>query len=118
MSTFKITNITNLLGKRDYKYNSAIDVEYVDNMTKKTITIKPNETKFLTISKLPISAHRMRVKNLITVTEVGAAEIVNAMSSNIPKSQKTASSKTNQNDSADDTSKKQGKKKPIRRDEE
>ena len=70
MSTYKITNITNFLGKRDYKYNSNLDVEFVDNMIKKIVTIKPNDSVYLTISTLPLSVHRLRVKNLITVSEV------------------------------------------------
>jgi len=70
MSTYKITNITNFLGKRDYKYNSNLDVEFVDNMIKKIVTIKPNDNVYLTIPTLPLSVHRLRVKNLITVSEV------------------------------------------------
>lgn len=118
MSTFKITNITNLLGKRDQKYNSILNIEYVDNMKKKTITIKPNETKYLTIHRLPISAHVMRVKNLITVTEVSAAEIMHAMNNIAQKSQKTVTSQSNQNEITDDMSKKQNKKKTTRKEDE
>ena len=42
MNTYKITNITNTVGKRDFKYNSDLNIEYVDNMVKKTIK---NKTK-------------------------------------------------------------------------
>jgi len=75
MSTYKITNITNYLGKRDYKFNSNIDVEFVDNMVKKTITLKPNDVAYLSIPSLPLSVHRLRVKNFITVSEVNNSEI-------------------------------------------
>jgi hypothetical protein len=75
MNTFKITNITNFLGKRDYKANSPLDIEYVDNMTKKTITVKPNESVYLSIPTLPLSVHRLRVKQLITVSEISEAEL-------------------------------------------
>jgi hypothetical protein len=71
MSTYKITNITHLLGKREHKYNSNLDIEYVDSMNKKTIVLKPNESVFLSIVSLPLSVHRLRVKNLIIVTETG-----------------------------------------------
>lgn len=75
MNTFKITNITNFLGKRDYKANSPLDIEYVDCMTKKILTVKPNESVYLTIASLPLSVRRLRVKNLITVSEVSEAEM-------------------------------------------
>ena len=77
MSTFKITNITNYLGKRDAKYNTSLGIEYVDDMIKKTIDIKEGETIYLTMPSLPISVHLLRVKNFITVTEVGGDEIAN-----------------------------------------
>ena len=86
MSTFKIKNITNELGKRDYKYNSVLDIEYVDKMMKKTVKIKPGATVYLTLSSLPLSAHTLRVKNLITVTEIGDSELAAAIGSNAQKS--------------------------------
>lgn len=75
MNTYKITNITNLAGKRDFKFNSELDIEYVDNITKKTIKVKAGDTVYLTVASLPLSVHRLRVKNLITVTEVSAVEL-------------------------------------------
>lgn len=70
MNTYKITNITNLLPKRDRKFNAVVDMEYVDKMLKKTIKVKPNDSVFLTVPILPLSVHRLRLKNLITVLEV------------------------------------------------
>jgi len=70
MGTYKITNITNLLGKRDYKYNSTLDVDYVDGLIKKKIKIKAGESVNLTIDNLPLSVHRLRVKNFIIVNEI------------------------------------------------
>jgi hypothetical protein len=78
MGTFKITNITHLLGKREHKFNSVLDVDYVDNMMKKTIKIKAGNTVYLTTPSLPISAHLLRVKNLITVVEVSDNELASA----------------------------------------
>lgn len=70
MNTYKITNITNLIGKRDIKFNSTLDITYVDSMIEKTIKIKPDETIYLQISSLPLSVHRLRVKKLISVVEI------------------------------------------------
>lgn len=85
MSTYKITNITNHANKRDYKYNSVLDIEYVDNMTKKIISVKPNDTIWLTVRSLPLSVRKLRIKNLITVTEVSDHELANVISNNAMK---------------------------------
>jgi len=79
MNTYKITNITNLLAKRDRKFNSTLGIEYVDKMTKKTINVKPNDSVYLTVTTLPLSVHRLRIKNLIIVTEVSPAEVAKTM---------------------------------------
>ena len=42
MNTFKITNTTHLLGKRDVNYNMTINVDYNDSMVKKTVKLKPS----------------------------------------------------------------------------
>ena len=75
MSTYKITNVTNLAGKRDFKYNSELEIQVVDNMVKKTIKVKPGDSVFLTVSSLPLSVHRLRVKRLVTVVEVSPNDI-------------------------------------------
>lgn len=75
MNTYKITNLSNLLGKRDLRYDTVLDIDYVDSMMKKTIKIKPGETIFLQISSLPLSVHRLRVKKLISVVEIGQTEL-------------------------------------------
>ena len=88
MSTYKITNITNLAGKRDFKFNSALDVEYVDDMVKKVVKIKPGDSIFLTTNSLPLSVHRLRVKGLVTVVQISQSELAKAMESLKPKSEK------------------------------
>jgi hypothetical protein len=75
MNTYKITNITNLAHKRDVKFNSVVNLEYVDDRQKKSINIKAGETVYLTVQSLPLSIHRLRIKKLIDVVEVSAAEI-------------------------------------------
>ena len=75
MNTYKITNITNLAGKRDFKYNSILNIDYIDNMIKKNLEVKPGNTVYLTIQTLPLSIHRLRIKNLITVNEISSTEL-------------------------------------------
>ena len=74
MKTFKITNVSNLAGKRDSKFNMSIDIEYVDNRTKKIIQLKAGETVFLTVGSLPLSTQRLRIKKLITIEEISLVE--------------------------------------------
>lgn len=85
MNSYKITNITNLVGKRDSKFNTVVDIEYVDNRVKKTINLKAGETVYLTVSSLPLSIHRLRIKNLISITEVSAIEVTKTMEKERPK---------------------------------
>lgn len=85
MNTYKITNITNFAGKRDVKFNSDVNIEYIDNITKKSVVVKPGETVFLTVHSLPLSVHRLRVKNLITVSEIGAVELQKILNESKPK---------------------------------
>ena len=75
MSIYKITNRTNLVGKRDFKFNSELDITVVENMVKRTMKLKPGDSVFLTVASLPLSVHRLRVKGLVTVVEVSPADL-------------------------------------------
>lgn len=118
MSTYKITNITNLAGKRDYKFNSELDIEYVDNMTKKVVKLKPGNAMYLTTPTLPLSVHRLRIKNLITVEEVSANELAQLMKPSQPVVSKSKNEREKQNDSYDEQPKKTQKKKLVKKDDE
>ena len=93
MNTYKITNITNLLAKRNRKFNTTIAIEYIDKMTKKIINIIPNNSVYLTVSTLPLSIHRLRIKNLIIVNEVAPAELAKTIKTNKVKTPKIAKPK-------------------------
>lgn len=85
MSTFKITNITNLLGKREPKYNTTLEIDYIDSMIKKTVKIKPTDSVFLTTPTLPLSVQRLRLKNFVAVVEVSTEELNKHLNNNKPK---------------------------------
>jgi hypothetical protein len=89
MVTYKITNITNLVGKREIKYNSILDIEYIDSMMKKTIKVNPGDTVYLKISSLPLSVHRLRVKKLVSVVEINDSELKKTMDAAKPPVIKT-----------------------------
>ena len=92
MSTYKITNITSSVDKRHVKYNSILSIEYVDEMERKEIKIKPNETIFITIPTIPLSVQRLRIKNLLSVTEVDSNELNKVVSKTKEKTVKTTKS--------------------------
>jgi len=73
MTTYKITNVTNLVGKRDPKHNSIVNIDYVDNRTKKTLVLKAGDEVFISVQSLPLSVHRLRIKKLIEIAEVSPA---------------------------------------------
>ena len=89
MSTYKITNITNSLGKRESKYNTTIEIDYIDNMTKKNVKVRAGDSVFLTAPTLPLSVQRLRLKNLVAVVEISLEELNEHISSTKPKAQKT-----------------------------
>lgn len=81
MNTYKITNITNLSNKREFKHNSPLDITYVDNLATKKVTIKAGESIYLKVKSLPMSVRKLRVENLVTVVEVSDAEIASILNS-------------------------------------
>jgi len=85
MNTYKITNLTKLLGKRTPRYDSVVDIEYVDNRTRKVAKLNPGETVFLTVQSLPLSVHRLRIKKVIDIAEVSAAELQKSIEKTKPK---------------------------------
>lgn len=70
MNTYKITNITDTFGKRDIKYMTDVNIDYIDGFKKKTIIVKPSKNVLITTNSLPLSVHRFRLKNMIIVEEV------------------------------------------------
>lgn len=95
MNTYKITNITDKLGKRDANFNMIIDIEYIENRVKKIFKLKAGDNMFITVpSALPLSIHRLRLKKLIMVSETNNIE-TNKPSENKPKIKKTVTIKKN-----------------------
>lgn len=84
MSTYKITNITDKLHKRDVHFKTPVKIQYIDNRMKKISEVKTGESLFLTVDTLPLSIHRLRVKGLIDVVDASVAEI-KKMSTSAPK---------------------------------
>jgi hypothetical protein len=75
MNTYKITNITNQLHKRDVHFKTPVKIEYIDDRKKKVAEVKTGENLFLTVATLPLAIHRLRIKGLINITEASVADI-------------------------------------------
>lgn len=88
MATYKVTNITSGLGKRDSNFNTTLKIDYVDEMMKKNILLKPNDVLYFTTDKLPLSLHRYRVKQLVSISEISDKELSSVLKgkSDVPKS--------------------------------
>jgi len=80
MNTYRIINTTNEIGKREINYNSTLDIEYVDGMTKKIIKLKPSETLYLTLKSLPLSIRKLIVKHMVDVIEIPENQLKAIMS--------------------------------------
>ena len=91
MNTYKITNITNLLGKRDFNYNTTLNIDILDGMLRKNIEVKPSMSVYVTLNKLPLNIHRLRIKGWVSVSIVGENEL-NEVKKKKDKTKKTVSS--------------------------
>lgn len=94
MNTYKITNITDKLGKRDVNNNSTLNISFVDEMIPKTIPLKPSDVMYFTGEYLPLSVHRLRVKNLVSVIEISERELKDIQDTKKAKNNKTTTTTT------------------------
>lgn len=85
MGIYKITSLTNMLGKRELKSNSVLEFDYVEGMINRTVKIWPGSSVFLNISSLPLSLQKLRVKNLIAISEITEMEMNQVIESKKPK---------------------------------
>ena len=82
MNTYKVTNITDKLGKRHPNYNSTLNIMYVDQMERKTMNLAPNKTVYFTATSLPLSLHRFRIKNLVSISEITEQQLLKLQKQN------------------------------------
>jgi len=80
MGIYKITNTTNKIDKRQQGFNSLVLIDYVNNMEKQSKPLNAGETLFIEISALPISIHKLRAKNMISVSEASRSEMLSNVS--------------------------------------
>lgn len=74
MGKYRIKNLTDSFGKRDADYNKVVSFQVSNGLMKKTITIEPGDELFIELKILPLDLQRLRIKNIVTVTEIGNLE--------------------------------------------
>lgn len=77
MSTFRIKNITNELGIRDEYYNKTLNIEYLDNFSRKIYKLRPKQTMYLKTDKLDLTIEKLRLSGYIVVDLVKSIEPTN-----------------------------------------
>lgn len=70
MAYFKITNITDGLGKRHPRFNTVQNIEFRTGNKKESVTVLPGAEILMESSHLPMGAHKLRSEGLITVVEI------------------------------------------------
>lgn len=70
MAYYKITNITNGLGKRHPRFNTIQSIDFREGNKKESINVLPGADLLMESSHLPIGAHKLRSEGLITVVEL------------------------------------------------
>lgn len=74
MGKYRIKNLTDSFGKRDADYNKTVSFQVSNGLMKKTITIEPGDELYIELKILPLDLQRLRIKNVIAVTEIGNLE--------------------------------------------
>lgn len=74
MGKYRIKNLTDSFGKRDADYNKTVSFQVSNGLMKKIITIEPGDELYIELKILPLDLQRLRIKNVIAVTEIGNLE--------------------------------------------
>jgi len=75
MNIYKITNITNTLEKRNPNYNRVLKIEYIDEMMRKYVSLKPGKDLYVKGNKPPFMVNKLRIDGLVYVTTVKDIDI-------------------------------------------
>lgn len=74
MGKYRIKNLTNELGKRDADYNKQISFQIKNGLFKKDVVINAGDELYIELKMLPLDLQRLRIKRLVSVTEIGNLE--------------------------------------------
>lgn len=77
MAKYKIINLTNLLGKRDSKYNKVVNIKYIHGVERKNIGIIPGDTLFIELQSVPIEIQRLRLNGYIIIEQISDIQFDN-----------------------------------------
>jgi hypothetical protein len=93
MGYYKVTNLTAKLPKRHQQKNSTLKLEYRANFDIKTQDLHVGQTLYISSPSLPVNLHKLRMKKLISVVEIGKNTFMK-LQRPIPKPQSKVETKT------------------------
>ena len=71
MPYYKITSLTAKLPKRHLHKNENLKIEYREGFDTKTNELPVGATVYISSPSLPVNYHKLRMKGLISVVEIG-----------------------------------------------
>ena len=71
MTYYKITSLTPKLGKRHIDKNTTLNISYREGFNTREHNLAAGATLYISSPSLPVNLHKLRMKNLISVVEIG-----------------------------------------------
>lgn len=71
MVYYKITSLTSKLAKRHADKDTTLKIAYRNRFTEKEHILPAGGTLYISSPSLPINLHKLRMKKLVTVVEIG-----------------------------------------------
>jgi hypothetical protein len=71
MPYYKITSLTTKLPKRHLHKDSKLEIEYREGFDTKINELPAGGTVYISTPSLPVNYHKLRMKELISVVEIG-----------------------------------------------
>lgn len=114
MGYFKITNITNSLGKRHPRFNTTQVIETKGLFDSVQTNILPGTSIIVESDFLPVSAHQLRVKGYVIVQEINKNDYIKSMNAKEAQILAEAASVTSLEPAKVDDSKEKNKKNTVK----
>ena len=70
MAYYKIKSLTSKLGKRHMDKDAVLGITYQDGFKEKNHMLHPGGILYISTPSLPINIHKLRMKNLVSVSEI------------------------------------------------
>jgi len=95
MRTYKITNITNTLNKRNLYYNKTLDIEFPYDMKDQKVNLKPNDNIIFKTHHIPFNIQKLKIQGLVMIDDITRTENSVIKPKKKKKTKENSSTKTN-----------------------